>query len=125
MGFFDSIGDWFKGAGNKVWGGIKDAGNAIYNKVLTPIYHKVLKPVYTKFLKPIVYEKALKPLYTKIIRPVVEKTIDKVEKLINLGDKLTDNTINLVGGLSSFLSNPIVFVGIGVVGLVVFLKVAK
>lgn len=98
MGFFSSIGNFFKKAGN----GIKQGFTTVYKKALVPLYNKVIKPVYKKVIKPI-GERAIK---------FVKGGVDRIERLGNAG-------VSAAEGVGKILnSNTFYYMALGVGGLV-------
>jgi hypothetical protein len=104
MGFFD-----------KVWGGIKGAATSVYDHALKPVYNSVLKPV-----------------YNGVIKPIGEMGINRVKSLMGAGDKMIGAAGNVASGAGNVAvgmgdlftgkSNILLYVGLGIVGVVVVSK---
>ena len=96
MAWYNDVGDWFVGA----WGSIKRAAVTVYDKVLHPLYDKALKPFYDKVLRP-AYDKVLVPLYDKVLKPI----INRVENAVNVGNRVADTAVGLVGNVATIAGN--------------------
>jgi len=96
MGFFDSV-----------WGGIKGAATSVYDH-------------------------ALKPVYSSVLKPIGEMGINRVKTLMGTGDKMigaagnvatgVGNTAVGLGDILSGNSNIMVYLGLGIVGVIVVSK---
>ena len=91
MGFFGSIGSFFK---NDVLGGLKSVTGSIFKGVVQPLYNNVAKP-----------------LFNNVVQPVLNTAGKVGGAVLNKVDKLADTGINSFGNIMNTLSNPIVMIG--------------
>jgi hypothetical protein len=110
MGFWDSISDGFSSAfngikdlGSKAWSGVKGVGTKIWDSGIKPIYNKA------------------SGLLGKA-SDTAEKVADRV---LQKADKLTDNTIDSIGGFGKLLGNPFVVITGLVAAVVILPKIIK
>lgn len=101
MGFFDSIGDFFK--------------DDIYGKILKP----VVEPVFDDVIKPVVGD-----VY-QAVKPIIGATGQVGAQVIRTGgnfvERSTENMLNLQG----LISNPIFLIGVGVVAIILVPKIVE
>ena len=104
MGFFDSVGDFFK---DRVYGDfLKPVGEGAWNSVL--------KPVYTSVVKPVVGDS-----YQGIVKPLINTT----GGIINTGGRFVDKSADNFLNLQSMVSSPLFLIGVGIVAIIVLPKV--
>ena len=107
MGFFGSIGSFFK---NDVLGGIKSVTGSIFKGVVQPLYNDVAKP-----------------LLNNVVKPVISTAVNTAGKVggavLNKVDKLADTGISSFGNIMNTLSNPIVLIGGLAVGAIILTKI--
>ena len=108
----DSIGDFFK---DDVWG-----------KVLKPI----AEPVYNEVLKPVVGTVGgfVSPIFNSAGR-LGGKIIDTGGRLVDTGGRFVEgtagNVLNLEKGLTSLVSSPFMWLGIGIVAIILVPKILE
>jgi hypothetical protein len=124
---FKSIGSGLSSAVHTVGSGLK----SIKKSVLDPVYKSVIKPVYNSVIKP-VYKSVVKPA-GKLISRVGGKVISTGEHMIDNGldfsERFQKGTqdlgvkgLNSAGTFMDLLSNPLVMIGGGILGIVVLTK---
>ena len=112
-GFFGDIGDFFKDAGN--W--VKNAGEDVFNGVVKPVFNDVVKPVATG-----VFDVA-KP----VLQPVLGAVGQTGARLVNASGRFAEgslqNITNLQGGLTNLITSPILYIGLGIVAIILVPKI--
>lgn len=91
----------------------KSAGTGFYEKILRPTYDKVLHPLYDKVAAPII-DKGV---------GLVGKVGDFAGKTIDNAGKVEDAATGALGGIGSFLSNPLYLIVGGIVAVALVSKV--
>jgi phage-related protein len=116
MTFFDSVSDFFK---DQVYGGF-----------LKPAYENVLKPVVTgafDIIKPVA------GAVTGFVSPIVSsagrlggKIIDTGSRIVDTGGRFVEGTgqnlLNVEKGFANVLSSPLLYIGLGIVAIIVLPK---
>ena len=111
--FFDDIWSGVRDFGSSIGSGIKDVSVGAYNSVFKPVgefsYNEVIKPV-ANFA------------YNDVAKPVGNFVENTGGKLLDKGERLLDSSLNTFDNISNLLTNPIVVIGILIVGGIVVTK---
>jgi hypothetical protein len=109
MTFFGDIGDFFK---DQVWGNV-------LKPIAEPVYNEILKPVVSTvggFVSPIINSAGR----------LGGKIIDTGGRLVDTGGRFVEGTagnlLNVEKGLGNLISSPFLYIGLGIVAIVVLPK---
>ena len=116
MGLFSSIKHALGSAVHAIGGAVKKAVHAV-KSVVKPIAHAV------GHAAKAVVNKVIKPVFNKVIKPVAKATVSAVKSGGKLVGKVATTAVNRIDNTMTFLSNPLVLIGGGVVALMVLSRV--
>lgn len=117
MGFFDSIWDGVKSAGNAVGGGFKSVWNDGIKPAANFSWSKIMKPV-----ADFSWNKVVKPGYENVVKPVANTAIATVTKIADRAEKIADIPLRLADTGLNLLGSPLLWIGGGIVAIFVLPK---